>query len=1197
MVALRKWTKYTLTIFALLLCLAGCLGLASPSLAAGRGIAVTTKAGQPVKLYQDYAALVIGVSDYKYWPKLPGAIRDAKEVAAALKKMGFAVKLVQNPGSDALAGLLKRLPYNQGKPEDRALLIYFAGHGATESLADGSRMGYIVPGDCPLPTTDPAGFAELAISMQSFESLARRIRCRHVLMAFDSCFSGSLFALSRAAPRDISEKIARPVRQFVTAGNENEEVPDKSTFKQVFIDGIGGEADYDRDGYVTGSELGMYLQKQVVNYTRGAQHPQYGKIRNPKLDKGDFVFLLAGGPGATPGVKPPPPPPAPPRAPGTDDLADLKEEARKKAAWDAWQKRMQAYWREVESLDGSSLSAAKKARAWRGALDKFKDDNPFGTEDESLRRHARERLRHWEKPAAPVPEPEPAGLKPGVLFIRGWGKDLSDGSGVCFHGDYPNLRMSDDPKRCKSKKDRRANAAWRGSYEIRGGNLLLLNITDLTAPDPPRNRIAIGYTVRLKNATFRDGSTQKDFRMLAFSRKPKKSFARRAVTIIPRQPDAGPEKPRPKPVPVAAWSKDKRFSKDADGVITDSRNGLQWYVGPDKGTNWYDAKKWVEGLTVAGGGWRMPSLRELKGISQKGARISGPKYLSTIFKTSGAGAWSGEKSGSSDAWYFLFKRGTEYGCSRNDDLAGRAFAVRSAPQKAPAPEPKPVPVSAWSKDKRFSKDADGVITDHKTRLRWCVGPDRHTNWDDAKKWVDGLTVAGGGWRMPRKGELLSLSQKNSRAKGAVYLPGIFRTSGYDVWAGDSSSPTNAWSFEFRFGRGIYVARKGYRFNRAFAVNDLLAEKMIRERFIKKANGVIKDRRTGLEWKLGPAGKMTRPEAEKWARSLSAGGGGWRLPGMKELDNLAQWAASGRKPSHIPDLFRLGANCVWSSDKSPNDGAFGRVYDFNLPPGHPVRDHERPHQSVNYPVMAVREPGRARNKPSGAGKPFKRFTNSIGQEFVLIPAGSFMMGNAKGWKDERPIHRVTISRPFYLQTTEVTQSQWKALMGKNPSDFIGDDQPVARVRWTGAKEFIRKLNKKEGTNKYRLPTEAEWEYAARAGSDTDYCFGDDPKDLHDYAWYSKNSGKKTHPVKGKKPNCWGIYDMHGNLAEFVQDRFEKYSGKSQTDPKGPSSGKTRSVRGGSYSSPSQGVRSAVRQGVGQHAAGMWIGFRLAKDADK
>jgi formylglycine-generating enzyme required for sulfatase activity len=131
--------------------------------------------------------------------------------------------------------------------------------------------------------------------------------------------------------------------------------------------------------------------------------------------------------------------------------------------------------------------------------------------------------------------------------------------------------------------------------------------------------------------------------------------------------------------------------------------------------------------------------------------------------------------------------------------------------------------------------------------------------------------------------------------------------------------------------------------------------------------------------------------------------------------------------------------------------------------------------------------------------------------------------------------VTISSAYYLQTTEVTQGQWKKVMGSNPSKFknCGDDCPVEQVSWSDVQVFIRKLNSQEGTDKYRLPTEAEWEYACRAGTTTAYSFGDNESDLGDYGWYHGNSGNRTHPVGQKRPNPWGLYDVHGNVWEWTQ----------------------------------------------------------------
>jgi formylglycine-generating enzyme required for sulfatase activity len=218
------------------------------------------------------------------------------------------------------------------------------------------------------------------------------------------------------------------------------------------------------------------------------------------------------------------------------------------------------------------------------------------------------------------------------------------------------------------------------------------------------------------------------------------------------------------------------------------------------------------------------------------------------------------------------------------------------------------------------------------------------------------------------------------------------------------------------------------------------------------------------------------------------------------------------------------------------------------------------------------------------------------EFILIPAGSFTMGADKNFEDayddEMPQHRVTIGKPFYLGKYEVTQAQWTAVMGNNPSKFKGQDNPVEQVSWDDAQAFIKRLNQKEGHNRYRLPTEAEWEYAARAGTTGAYSFGDDVDGLGRYAWYRDNSGDKTHPVGRKEANPWGLYDMHGNVWEWVQDWYGDYSSASVTDPKGPSAGSMRVFRGGSWRYSARLCRAANRYACPPDTRYANLGFRLA-----
>lgn len=225
-----------------------------------------------------------------------------------------------------------------------------------------------------------------------------------------------------------------------------------------------------------------------------------------------------------------------------------------------------------------------------------------------------------------------------------------------------------------------------------------------------------------------------------------------------------------------------------------------------------------------------------------------------------------------------------------------------------------------------------------------------------------------------------------------------------------------------------------------------------------------------------------------------------------------------------------------------------------------------------------------------------FTNSIDMEFVLLPAGEFDMGspwNEAGRSDsEGPVHHVKISNAFYMGKYEVTQKQWRDVMGSSPSNFKGDNLPVEQVSWNDVQEFIKKLNGKEGTNKYRLPSEAEWEYAARSGTTTKYSFGDD-ESLGDYAW-SDNSGSKTHDVGQKKPNPWGLYDMHGNVWEWVQDNWHDNYNDAPTDGSSwERRGSDRVNRGGGWYYNTGGCRSASRGFNGQDTRSNALGFRLLR----
>jgi len=239
------------------------------------------------------------------------------------------------------------------------------------------------------------------------------------------------------------------------------------------------------------------------------------------------------------------------------------------------------------------------------------------------------------------------------------------------------------------------------------------------------------------------------------------------------------------------------------------------------------------------------------------------------------------------------------------------------------------------------------------------------------------------------------------------------------------------------------------------------------------------------------------------------------------------------------------------------------------------------------------------------KPPETITTKTGIEMVVIPAGELVMGDGGGEADERPAHRVRISA-FYMDKHEVTQQAYERLMGRNPAKSTGPDKPVERLSWLAAVRYCNMRSLREGLQPcydlkslkcdfeaggYRLPTEAEWEYACRAGTTTSYSFGRDAGLLRQYAWFNENSGRTTHPVGKKKPNPWGLHDMHGNVWEWCNDFYGEgcYLKSVGYDPRGPVSGEERILRGGSFRSGPESCRSACRNSETPGFADVCFGY--------
>jgi formylglycine-generating enzyme required for sulfatase activity len=292
-----------------------------------------------------------------------------------------------------------------------------------------------------------------------------------------------------------------------------------------------------------------------------------------------------------------------------------------------------------------------------------------------------------------------------------------------------------------------------------------------------------------------------------------------------------------------------------------------------------------------------------------------------------------------------------------------------------------------------------------------------------------------------------------------------------------------------------------------------------------------------------------------------------------FDHLIRSLQLGLEQRGIPKLTPLESPIIESEPPSDN------------PPPPAAQSHQGTSVILPDETLVIIE----------ADTPSQTFTNSIGMEFVLTSPGEFRMGSPDSdphaFNDEKPAHQVEISQPFYLGKYPVTQRQWEMVMGVTPSRFKGDNLPVESVSWDDVQAFMGRLNEREGVDHYRLPSEAEWEYACRAGSTGLYSFDDEVSQLGEYAWYDENSGDTTHPVGQKKPNAWGLYDMHGNVWEWVEDGKRAYTAHAITDPKGPTdAGAGRVIRGGGWFVSARVARSAFRVAFHPGYRDDYLGFR-------
>ncbi|MCY2987641.1 MAG: formylglycine-generating enzyme family protein [Planctomycetota bacterium] len=329
------------------------------------------------------------------------------------------------------------------------------------------------------------------------------------------------------------------------------------------------------------------------------------------------------------------------------------------------------------------------------------------------------------------------------------------------------------------------------------------------------------------------------------------------------------------------------------------------------------------------------------------------------------------------------------------------------------------------------------------------------------------------------------------------------------------------------------------------------------------------------------------------------GGSYSLPAAHCRSALRFWGLPGSRDMFLGFRVALvsadaGGGAIQAVEPTPKPKAKTQL---KSPPAAETKSNAPP--SAIAPFDAAQAKQHQQAWASHLDVPVE-IVNSSGMKLRLMPPGEFLMGSpeadSKVSSDEKPQHRVQITKPFYLDVYEVTQAQYQKVMGSNPSNFKGESLPVETVSWEDAVAFCKRLSKlpaeRAAERTYRLPTEAEWEYACRVGSTSKFSFGDSDAEVGKSVWYDKNSGNTTHPVGGKQANAWGLYDMQGNVWEWCSDWYGTFRAGTASDPSGPGSASDRVSRGGSWLDNARHCRSASRSMGGPANRLGYRGFRVA-----
>ncbi len=1064
---------------------------------------ILDKDGKKIWLYKESHALVVGISDYrKGWPDVPGIKNDIRAVSEVLEAQGFHVKVVENPSQTELENAFRNFILTHGlKPENR-LLFYFAGHGYTHKPSYAVKdpdewMGYIVSRDAPDPRQDLPGFFRHALSMQNMEEMALKIESKHAIFVFDSCFSGSVFAFSRAIPRDIRERTSKPVRQFITAGNADQQIPDISIFRRQFTAALSGEGDKNKDGYLTGTELGMYLEETVTNLSRGSQTPQYGKIRHRRLNKGDFVFPLQAPQGtevASSGS-----------GSGEETALDrlLREVKKKIFKKEEREKNIESHFAKLQELDGvdeSLVSRSVKIKSWQDFIKKYPEDNP--RLDEANKR---------------------------LLSLKGSDK------GKAVQKRYREIL---------------AKVETMDSYD---GKASLWKEFVAAYPDNnPRLKEAKGRIQELEKQIRLEG-LEKQYALLLDKEKKVKSpedKIRMWKGFTEKYPDRNPHLKEANEK-LEEIRKEKKVRDEYDKLVKLDKDSASF---EEKAGRW---KKFIEQYPKDN-----PRLKDAKAKQKKWMQKNREKNIeeqvASILSLDKKEATLEEKQAAWQGFLTQFPEKnsrTEFARKKLKQL--KKAKVKQEKEKLAAVRKK---MEAQRRENQLKKER---LAEERRKLeekRKAVEAKKKKKEQQPQKKLASLVPA------PPEEKALPVPAKVS---GMVQVPAG------EYYAGEVGSlkpvRTQAFYIDTR-----EVTQK--EFEQVMGSNpshfkgaDRPVERVTWKQAKEYCSKVGKRLPKMVEWeKAARAGTRTR---FYWGDRLQKNKANCDGCGSRWDGN--ETAPVGSFPPNKLGLYDMAGN-VWEWVEESHDELNkylrgGSWLDDTVQVQSDGTYFVRPdNRSYDIGFRCVSDRAPSPNQKLASLKPVaSRARASLGgtsDGMVRIAAGEYYAGGVGSLKPVR-------TKTFFIDAREVTQKEYEKVMGNNPSHFKGADRPVERVTWHDARQYCEKLGK-------RLPKMAEWEKAARAGTRTRFYWGDKlgNNQANCDGCGSRWDGRKTAPVGSFPPNQFGLYDMAGNVWEWVDESHDEHN---------------KYLRGGSWLDDSSNVQSDGTYFVRPDNKSYDIGFRCAK----